>query len=291
MKLSITLPAIYREQGISLSDAYQALFCCGFRNVSITLHPDVSRESFQQEAQAVLTAGMNVTSIRAEGNPFSSAKAQNAMRSIIALAGEHQIPAVILPLGTETDIGHYEYMDRNEAYLRDMLSEAEKTDTRILFDNAGSYQIAHYAHHAREIRLLTERINHSLLGVNLNTGNLGLSEAQPYPQIKLLGDLVQGVDISDNFGAMPLAVHPERQDMQFAPLMGSIDFDQVMQALTEIHFQGVCNLSVNLPKAEYTRYASTGRVKYSLSIVNRLYAWVFHIATTMLRAYDVYEAE
>lgn len=289
MRLSITLPAVYTTHGLSLDEAYRALRGCGFRHVNITLSPCSGADYFDRHFEAVCAADMDVTSLRVEGNPFSSQAESDFIKNAVSLAAEKRIQTVIVPLGTEADIGHYDYLDRNEAYLRDMLGLAEKTNTQLLIENAGSFQIPHYSHHARELRLLTERIDSPLLGVNVSTGNLGLSEAQPYPQIKLLGSLVRGVDFSDNFGAMPVAVQPERQNLQMAPMMGAIDFDQVMQALTEIGYNGICNMTVNLPKAPYLRYVSTGREKYSLSIINRLYAWVFNIGKSMLKAYDVYE--
>jgi sugar phosphate isomerase/epimerase len=89
---------------------------------------------------------------------------------------------------------------------------------------------------------------------------------------------------------MPLAVHPERQDFQMLPLMGAIDFDQVFQALVEIGFDGVCNLTVNLPKANYTTFASTGRPKMSLSMTNRVYAWTFRVVQRMLQSYNLFQA-
>lgn len=289
MKLSITLPAVYTAQNISLAEAYRALRSCGFTRVSITAAAVQQGDDFKAHCGAAIAAGMTVTSVRVEGNPFESDEAMAFIKSAVERAGQYGIDTAIIPLGTEINIGHYDYLDRNENYLKGVLTIAENKGTHLLFENAGSYQIAHYTHHAREIRLLTDRVPHPLLGVNVNVGNLGLSDIQPYPQIKLLGDLVKGVDMSDNFGAMPLAVHPERQDFQMLPLMGSIDFDQVMQSLTEIGFDGVCNLTVNIPKAPYIRYESTGRPKFSLGITNRLYTWAFHVMRRMLESYNAYE--
>ena len=289
MKLSISMPSVYGVYDISLTEAYRALKSCGFQNTVIV--EKMGETNLSAHVEAANCAGVTPVSAHIFANPFESEDALAYVENAVSRAADLGISSVVIPVGTETNIEHYDYLARNEAYLRGMLEIAERKNTKLLIENSGSYQVAHYLHHARAIRLLTDRLNHPLLGVNLNVGNLGLAEAQPYPQIRLLGRLIQGVDLSDNFGAMPLAVHPERQDFQLLPQMGFIDFDQVFEALTEIGFTGTCNVTTHLPMLGKNVYPSTGRPKFSREMIDRLYTWAFHVMKTMLTSYGVYEEE
>jgi sugar phosphate isomerase/epimerase len=184
MKLSISLPAIYSVYKISLEDAYRALYGCGFRNTCIIEAIDKKKSGLKDHYDAAIRADLKPLTVRIECNPFDSEDAFSFVKQTVKRVGEYGINTAIIPTGTIKNIGHYDYLARNEMYLNSILAIAEKKETQLLFENSGSYQIAHYLHHARTIHLLTDRISHPLLGVNVNVGNLGLAEAQPYPQIR-----------------------------------------------------------------------------------------------------------
>jgi hypothetical protein len=106
----------------------------------------------------------------------------------------------------------------------------------------------------------------------------------------MLGELIRNVDLSDNFGGMPLAVHPEREALGLAPMMGYIDYDRVMQGLCDINYRGDFNLRIDMPRVFPKNSPYCGETPLGimpLEITKRLQIWSRRVAEHMLRTYGL----
>ena len=295
MKISTSIGQIWREYSLDETEIYAALKRCSFDCVDYDF--DVSEKASWRNADAVqwgrdmracmLDVGVEpvIAHISAK-EPFKEAA---AIAHAIRCAGSMGIKNAVIPLGARPDNSRAEYEQSNCEYLRGLLKVAEDADVALLIEHCGAWHIPHYTHNSMELIHMMEKLNMpSRLRANLNVAHLGVAELHPYPEISLLGPFIANVDAADNFGGMPLAVHPEREELGLAPMMGYIDYDRVMQGLKSINYDGVFNLRMDMPRV-FEKY-SPYRTDASLGIMpreftERLYVFSRHLCEHMLATY------
>jgi sugar phosphate isomerase/epimerase len=122
---------------------------------------------------------------------------------------------------------------------------------------------------------------------------MGVAEVPPMEDIVLLGSAIRNVDASDNFGCMPLGVNPERENLGLAPMMGYIHYDEVMQGLCDVKYNGFMNLRMDMPRvfAKNSPHHEKARVAIMpQELTARLLVWSRHVMEYMLRTYDCLDA-
>ena len=150
-------------------------------------------------------------------------------------------------------------------------------------------------HDGDEMMEMIDAINHPLYQACLDTGHLGLQDGYQYETIKRLGSHLRGLHVQDNFGSLPVPATNRmwRQDLHLPPLMGSVDFDEVMIGLKEIGYDGLFNLEPESPRCGYLRssdYCKEERLKtINRDLAMEYYACVYDIAKHILTCYDVFE--
>ncbi len=295
MKLSAAAGPIWREYGLNETQIFTILAECGFAYADYDFCPANLNDWLsadpviwgRQVRSSLSDAGIKPLLAHVSGfNPFSD---ERTVEKAIICAGELGAENLVIPLAYAPDNTRREYEDCNLRYLERMLSTAEKADVVLLIEHSGSWLLPHYTHHALELNRMMERLSRpERLKINLNVGHIGIAEIKPYTEIKLLGESIRSVDLSDNFGGMPLAVRPEREELGLAPMMGYIDYDRVMQGLSDVSYDGCFNLRMNMPRVfeKASPYHSQSPLRLMPSeLTKRLYIWSRHIAEHMLASY------
>ncbi len=301
MKLSTSVAGIWHEYGLEEAAVCAALKRCGFDFADCDF--DTANPAGWQTANAVEWGRSKAKSMKESGvqpavahilskDPFAE---RDLILQALRCAGALGVDKIVIPLGTRPDNSRAEYEVQNVEYLKALLTAADEADVMLLLEHSGSWRAPHYTHGAMELMCMMEKLgNSSRLGISLNIAHLGIGELQPLPEIRLLGSSIKNVDAADNFGGMPLAVHPEREELGLAPMMGYIDYDRVMQGLREIRYDGVFNLRMNMPRVfdKTSSYCENIRLRVMpQELTERLTVWSRHICEHMLRTYGLLGGE
>jgi len=220
-------------------------------------------------------------------NPFDGEEAVRQVERAVQCASRMGIEQLVVPLGMTANNTRRQYETGNQGYLRRVLRAAEDENMTLLIEHAGGWHMPNYMHYAMELNRMMEKLGMpEKLKVNLSIANMGMTDMNPYPDIRVLGSAIQNVDASDNFGSMALAVAPERENLGFAPLMGYIDYDQVMQGLCDVGYSGFFNLRLNMPRVFEKPSKDAPLAIMPQHLTKRLLAWSRRVTESVLKAYD-----
>jgi len=185
-----------------------------------------------------------------------------------------------------------EYLDFNVKYARELLPELEKTGVTLLLENVGRWDEPFYDRTAQEMLDLINAVDHPLYQACLDTGHLSLQDMNQYETITALGSHLRALHIQDNYGSLPVPLlnKPWRQDLHLPPLMGAVNFDEILTALREIGFKGCFNLEPEAPRAydKANKYAPNPKLRIvPLELCDEFYRWTHDIAQYMLEVYGL----
>ncbi len=304
MRISVSISPIWRKYDLSEQEIYRALKACGFDYASYDFCPENADNGWTSAdpkhwaddmKSRLADTGITLSCAHVSGiNPFDSTASRRAVLNAVRCAGALGIQNIVIPLGTTPNNSRAEYNRANIAYLCELLAIAEEADITLLLEHAGSHLLPHHTHYGMELEYLLRKMNYpERLKISMNTGNMCVADVQPYTEINLLAPYIRHVDASDNFGSMPLAVHPERETFGFAPLMGYADFDGILQGLREANYDGFFNLRMNMPRVfeKHSPHYEHARVPFMpQALTARLHTWSLHAAQYMLSTYNCLDA-
>lgn len=297
MKLSVSISPIWRKYDLTELQVWQELKNCGFDHADIDFCPgnysgwmngDIAAwaDDFRAKLQEI---GIVPVSAHIGGfDPFD-AHGYAMISRALRCAGALSVKNVVVPLGWRAGNSRREYEEANKAYLRALMTAAEEADVTILIESCGSWLAPQYTHHAIELMRMMEKLDMpERLKVNLNIANMTVADIRPYTELHLLGNTVYHVDAADNFGSMPLAVEPKREQLGFAPLMGYTNYDAVIQGLCDTGYDGFFNLRMDMPAVfeKNSPYCENQLAIMPKELTARLHIWSRHAAEYMLESYD-----
>lgn len=300
MKLSTSISPIWRKYELEETQIYEAIKNCGFDHVGYDFCADNAQSWLNQNAgqwgqqMKNQLSDMGVATVVAhvcDVNPFDGPESVEYVKQAVLCAGALGASNVVIPLGTRQNNSRREYELGNQQYIRQLLPAAEEANVTLLIEHCGAWHNTHYMHYAIEINRMMDKLGMpERLKANLNVGHIGVADIPPMEDIALLGDGIRNVDVSDNFGSMPLGNHPERENLGFAPMMGYINYDEVMQGLCDVKYDGFMNLRMNMPRVfeKNSPYVAEAKVPYMpQELTARLLVWSRHIMEHMLRTYGL----
>ena len=310
MKISISQSNIWNCLGDEFS-FYQSIRECGFRytdyNFFAQLSSDESRyllPDWQKQAEDTRNR-MEKIGIRTliahapAGEPADPKSTENMLRwtkraiEVASILGVETM--AYHPGGGQIGMTHDKYMEFNIDYVQKLIPTLEKCNVTLLLENVGRWDQTWYCHDGEEMMEMIDAINHPLYQACLDTGHLGLQDGCQYETIKRLGSHLRGLNVQDNFGSLPVPSTNRmwRQDLHLPPLMGSVDFDEVMIGLKEVGYKGLFNLEPESPRCGYLRasdYCKEERLKtITHDLALEYYTCVYDIAKHILTCYDVFE--
>lgn len=299
MKLSTGISPIWRKYGLEEMKIYEAIKRCGFDCVDYDFCAanaeawmQTKPEKWGREMKGRLQdAGITpVVAHVCDVNPFDGPESIAYVKQAVRCAGALGAANVVIPLGSRANNQRREYEEGNQQYIRQLLSAAEEGNTTLLIEHCGPWHNSHYMHYAIEINRMMDKLGMpDRLKANVNIANMGVAEVPPMEDIVLLGSGIRNVDASDNFGCMPLGVNPERENLGLAPMMGYIHYDEVMQGLCDVKYEGFINLRMDMPRVfeKNSPYYEAARVAMMpQALTERLLVWSRHVMEHMLRTYD-----
>ncbi len=136
--------------------------------------------------------------------------------------------------------GFVENMDKmleiNREYYSRLLPDAEKYGVNLMMENIAEeiYHRTFVVETADTMLILKQMLeNHPLLRVCWDTGHANVKNLDQYANIKKLKGELYGLHIQDNNGY---------HDDHMPPLMGTVNYDEVMKGLLDIGYDGPFNL-------------------------------------------------
>lgn len=303
MKLSASISPIWRRYGLNETEIYAAIQKCGFNyagydfcadNAAAWMNKDAKAWGREMKAQMTDVGAAPVIAHVCGVNPFDGIQSIEYVKQAVLCAGALGTANVVIPLGWRANNQRREYEEGNQQYIRQMLRAAEEADVTLLIEHCGPWHNAHYMHYSIEINRMMDKLGMpERLKANVNVANMGVAEVPPMEDIVLLGSAIRNVDAADNFGCMPLGVNPERENLGLAPMMGYIHYDEVMQGLCDVKYDGFINLRMDMPRVfeKNSPYYEKARVAIMpQELTARLLVWSRHIMEHMLRIYGCLDA-
>lgn len=138
-----------------------------------------------------------------------------------------------------TTLTGQEKIDLNTEKLRILAKYIENKPITICLENLGYYpqpELGWIDIYAEDLLSLIDRIGSSQFGICLDTGHLNLNDQSQRDFILKAGKKLRALHIADNNGLADQHLMPYNK--------GKINFEEVIQALDEVGYEGVFNLEI-----------------------------------------------
>ena len=170
-----------------------------------------------------------------EGNPLDlneRDKLVNITNRSIEVCEIMGIPQTVVHSGWKAYISEEEYFEGNLEFYRQLFPAMEKTGVNVLIENSSSKNFSpekyYYFITGKQMVDFLKYADHPLLHAVWDTGHAN-TEGTQYEQIMALGKELYGLHIHDNSG---------RGDEHALPYFGTINMDDIMNALIDVDYQG-----------------------------------------------------
>lgn len=172
-------------------------------------------------------------------NPLSDKTDHEAgMRALlrsIEACGMLGIPNLVVHSGISETYrypdGQEGYFKANRAFYESLFPSMEKYQVNVLIENSarGNMGDNYFFMTGQEMSDFIDECHHPRLQACWDTGHANMDSRDQYREIRTLDSRLKAIHFQDNFGAC---------DEHFAPFMGTLDVDAVMQGLLDSGFRG-----------------------------------------------------
>lgn len=169
------------------------------------------------------------------GNPISGdGKADELLEMTIRsidVCGVLGIPNIVVHSGP-TGPGEKElFFEKNREFFRKLFPAMERNNVNVLCENSTDKNMRgnYYSNSGKDMREFVEYVNHPLFHACWDTGHANC-EGNQYDDIAVLGEHLYALHINDNTG---------HGDEHILPYLGTMNMDEVMNALLDIKYKGV----------------------------------------------------
>ena len=249
MKLSISTSAfagLYKNHAESLEVCSKSKF----KHMDMSLSFVTENPDFLKEVDDILVNkekyGITFTMGHApfKYNPFMSQEhfdnqmidIKNALKSASLLG----IDRVTVHGGASFAESQEDLLNKNVEYFKQILEIAEKYNIIVMLENISS-KIRNRpfdVETAEDILYVADKLNyHPLFKACWDSGHANTIGLGQYDNIIKLKDLIYGVHLQDNNGY---------SDDHMVPLLGTINFDETIQGLKDINYQGPFNFEIHV---------------------------------------------
>ena len=205
------------------------------------------------------------------------------------------IDRIVVHAGYKKGITKDENFELNRKFYRKLLSAAEEYGVNILTENFSQMHHesgVYWLDSAKDLLELVEYVDHPLFHVCWDIGHANTTRIPQDESLRILGEHVYALHVQDNAGIEhPLYGYP---DSHIAPFFGSVNFDQIMNGLQEIGFQGAFTMETAVIFAYHNykvKYEKDKRLTKPLPLDIKLHAeeLLYKIGKYILESYDCYE--
>ena len=309
MKISISRSTVWTFLGDEF-DFYRYIRECGFHYVDYDLfstmrtddapymQPDWKRCAEETRSRMEKIGVRSLVGHAPAGEPAAPGMREKLLertRRAIEVSAVLGIENLAYHPGGQPGMTRCEYLDFNVSYARALLPTLEKCGITLMLENVGRWDEPYYCHDAGEMLALIEAVDHPLYQACLDTGHLSLQDGQQYETVMGLGMHLRGLHVQDNFGSLPVASTNRmwRQDLHLPPLMGCVNFDEILLGLQQINYRGLFNLEPESPRCG-SLFSPDNEIglplhHMTLELTQEYYRCVYDIAAYMLKQYELYE--
>ena len=277
----------------------------GFRYVDLSMFSMAPDSPYLQEGwqDAVLALkaeadalGMTFVQAHSQGgnvfwhNEEKVAHLKRATLRSFEICGMLGIPHTVIHPGHDTGLTKEEWFEKNRAFYLEMLPAAEAAGVDILIENSASVCLdgRYYANTGAEMREFLAFVGSPHLHACWDTGHANCEGGQ-YEHIVALGEELHAIHYNDNRG---------RHDDHLLPFFGTLNHDEVLNALIDIGYKGdftleSCGMTPTTTSWPYKRRlypADTRLLMPPLFVQQQLETLLYDTAKYILDAYGLFEA-
>ena len=237
----------------------------GFQYIDLSMYsftPDspYMQENWTEEVQKIkdLAKELGMQFVQAHsqgGNPFSTDKAHvdfliKATLRSIEICGMLGIKNTVVHPGFAPEFCTQEtrrkWLERNKEFYEMLLPTAEKYGVNILCENGTKANLGEMNQitTGKEMREFIEYIHHPRLKGCWDTGHANC-EGNQYDEIMAIGEHLYAIHYNDNRGAA---------DEHVAPFLGTLNHDEVINALIDMGYQGYFTLECDASLRKYNQW-------------------------------------
>lgn len=184
------------------------------------------------------------------------------------------------------------FFEKNRDFYRKLFPIMEKHNINVLIENGAENNVGRRCDFmtATDMTDFIEYINHPLIHACWDVGHANMRGTNQHDDICKLGKELYAVHIQDNFGDY---------DEHFAPFMGTLNLDAIMQGLLEIDYPGYFTFeSGNIltregawphPRQEFMGNQPNRLMTPSLKLKQKSIELLYEIGKYILESYDCFE--
>ncbi len=227
------------------------LYNAGFRYIDLDMYAFTNdcpymQDNWRDEVQKIKNLGksLGMQFVQAHsqgGNPISQDKdhADFLLRATIRsieICGMLGIKNTVVHVGWAENISKEEWAIRNKAFYEKLFPTMEKYGVNVLCENGVQEQLPgiYYPCTGKDMREFIDYINHPLFHGCWDTGH-GNCEGSQYNEIIALGEHLYAIHYNDNRG----------DDVHVAPYFGTLNHDEVINALIDVGYKGYFTLEAS----------------------------------------------
>ncbi len=221
----------------------------GFRYIDLDMYsftPDCAymQENWKDEVEKIknLADELGMAFVQAHsqgGNPLSSDQAHvdfllSATIRSIEICQMLGIQNTVVHNGTATGLTKEEWFEKNKKFYEKLFPAMEKCGVNVLCENSTKANVGdmYFINSGKDMREFIKFVGHSQIHGCWDTGHANC-EGPQYDEIMAVGDELYAIHYNDNRGTV---------DEHLAPLMGTLNNDEVMHALIDADFKGYFTL-------------------------------------------------
>lgn len=247
----------------------------------------------KEEAQRL---GMKFVQAHSQGgNPLSKDRGQvdfivDATIRSIEICHALGIENTVVHCGFEKGISKEEWFEKNREFYKRLFPAMESCGVNVLIENSTAANMGdmYFCNSGKDMVEFLEYVDHPLLHACWDTGHANCEGSQ-YDEILALGKELYAIHYNDNHGF---------KDEHLIPYLGTLNHDEVMNALIDVGFKGYFTLECSSSLIK-NNYWLGGRRKFPrdtrlcdphLFMQEKLEALLYSTAKYILESYHLYEA-
>jgi len=221
----------------------------GFRYIDLNMYsfkPDCvyMQDNWREHVQKIkdLADELGMTFVQAHsqwGNPLWEPGEKldfllKATLRSIEICGMLGIKNTVSHSGLALGISKEEFFERNKAFCEKLFPTMERCGVNVLCENSCKANTGEYyfLNNGRDMREFVEYVDHPLYHACWDTGHANC-EGNQYDEIMALGEHLYAIHYNDNHG---------KSDEHTAPFCGTLNHDEVINALLDVNFKGYFTL-------------------------------------------------
>ena len=289
------------------SDRIRELHRAGFRYIDLSMYSFTPNSAYMQdnwrdEVQKIKDLadelGMEFVQAHSQGgNPLSTDPERvdfllkSTIRSI-EICGMLGIKNTVVHNGYCKDMSKEEWFEKNKAFYKLLFPAMESCGVNVLCENSTKSNMGdkYFLNNGRDMREFIKYVDHPMIHGCWDTGHANCEGSQ-YDEIMAVGDELYAIHYNDNHGA---------RDEHLAPFLGTLNHDEVINALIDVKFKGYFTLESGASLVRIDGWPSkrrpfenyNGELRLSqpqLFMQRHLYSLMYDTAKCMLESYYLFE--